>query len=118
MRQRAMIAMALASGPKLLIADEPTTALDVTIQAQIMELLAGMQRELGMAMIVITHDLGLVATVADTVLVMYAAAAPRGRTSAPSSAAPTIPTRVACSSRSPVRPSRDAWCRSSDSRRA
>jgi len=72
MRQRAMIAMALALRPKLLIADEPTTALDATVQAQLMELLGGMQRELGMAMIVITHDLGLVATVADTVLVMYA----------------------------------------------
>ncbi|MGD1033626.1 MAG: ABC transporter ATP-binding protein [Candidatus Dormibacteria bacterium] len=72
MRQRAMIAMALALRPKLLIADEPTTALDATVQAQLMELLGGMQRELGMAMIVITHDLGLVATVADRVLVMYA----------------------------------------------
>ena len=72
MRQRAMIAMALALRPKLLIADEPTTALDATVQAQLMELLGGMQRELGMAMIVITHDLGLVATVADSVLVMYA----------------------------------------------
>jgi len=72
MRQRAMIAMALALRPKLLIADEPTTALDATVQAQLMELLGGMQRELGMAMLVITHDLGLVATVADTVLVMYA----------------------------------------------
>jgi len=72
MRQRAMIAMALALRPKLLIADEPTTALDATVQAQLMELLSGMQRELGMAMIVITHDLGLVATVADSVLVMYA----------------------------------------------
>jgi oligopeptide/dipeptide ABC transporter ATP-binding protein len=72
MRQRAMIAMALAMRPKLLIADEPTTALDATVQAQLMELLQGMQRELGMAMIIITHDLGLVATVADNVLVMYA----------------------------------------------
>jgi oligopeptide/dipeptide ABC transporter ATP-binding protein len=72
MRQRAMIAMALALRPKLLIADEPTTALDATVQAQLMELLGGMQRELGMSMIVITHDLGLVATVADSVLVMYA----------------------------------------------
>jgi peptide/nickel transport system ATP-binding protein len=72
MRQRVMIAMALALRPKLLIADEPTTALDATVQAQLMELLTGMQRELGMAMIIITHDLGLVASAADRVLVMYA----------------------------------------------
>lgn len=72
MRQRVMIAMALACNPRLLIADEPTTALDVTIQAQIMRLLAGLQRETGMAMILITHDIGLVANMADRVLVMYA----------------------------------------------
>lgn len=71
-RQRVMIAMALACGPKLLIADEPTTALDVTIQAQIMELLRQLQRELNMAVILITHDIGLVAQMADRVLVMYA----------------------------------------------
>jgi peptide/nickel transport system ATP-binding protein/oligopeptide transport system ATP-binding protein len=72
MRQRAMIAMALANEPRLLIADEPTTALDVTTQAQILELLARLQRELGMSMILITHDLGVVAEVADRVAVMYA----------------------------------------------
>ncbi len=71
MRQRAMIAMSLAAGPDLLIADEPTTALDVTIQAQIMELLARLQRELGMAVLLITHDLGVVAGVASRVYVMY-----------------------------------------------
>lgn len=72
MRQRAMIAMALSCNPRLLIADEPTTALDVTIQAQIMELLSKLQKETGMSMILITHDIGLVANMADRVLVMYA----------------------------------------------
>ena len=71
MRQRAMIAMALASDPKLLIADEPTTAIDVTIQAQIMELLRRLQSETGMALIIITHDLGVVASMADRMEVMY-----------------------------------------------
>ena len=73
-RQRVMIAMALASQPKLLIADEPTTALDVTVQAQILELLLRLQREFGMAIILITHDLGVVAEFAQRVLVMYAGA--------------------------------------------
>ena len=72
MRQRAMIAMALACEPSLLIADEPTTALDVTIQAQILDLLRGLRDALGMAMILITHDLGIVAEQADEVAVMYA----------------------------------------------
>jgi oligopeptide/dipeptide ABC transporter ATP-binding protein len=72
MRQRVMIAMALSCQPKLLIADEPTTALDVTIQAQILELLRKLQRERNMAIILITHDLGVVAENADTVAVMYA----------------------------------------------
>lgn len=72
MRQRVMIAMAIACAPKLLIADEPTTALDVTIQAQIMKLLHRLQRENGMSVILITHDIGLVANMADRVLVMYA----------------------------------------------
>ncbi|MFJ5989740.1 ABC transporter ATP-binding protein [Lentzea sp. NPDC092896] len=72
MRQRAMIAMSLALDPELLIADEPTTALDVTVQAQIMDLLAEIQREREMGMILITHDLGVVADVADRISVMYA----------------------------------------------
>jgi oligopeptide/dipeptide ABC transporter ATP-binding protein len=72
MQQRAMIAMALAPHPKLLIADEPTTALDVTIQAQIIELLSHLQRQLGMAILLITHNLGIVGDIADQVAVMYA----------------------------------------------
>ncbi|HIQ05923.1 MAG TPA: ABC transporter ATP-binding protein, partial [Anaerolineae bacterium] len=72
MRQRVMIAVALAGSPKLLIADEPTTALDVTIQAQILDLLASLQQELGMAIVLISHNLGVVAGLSDQVAVMYA----------------------------------------------
>jgi oligopeptide/dipeptide ABC transporter ATP-binding protein len=72
MRQRAMIAMALALNPKLLVADEPTTALDVTVQAQIVELMKELQAEFGTAIVAITHDLGVIAEIADEVLVMYA----------------------------------------------
>src|SRR6185369_18043432 len=72
MRQRAMIAMALVCDPKLLIADEPTTALDVTIQAEILELLRGLKDDFDLTMLLITHDLGVVAETADRVAVMYA----------------------------------------------
>jgi peptide/nickel transport system ATP-binding protein len=71
MRQRAMIAMALSCTPALLIADEPTTALDVTIQAQILDLMRGLQKRLGMAVMFITHNLGVIAQIADTVAIMY-----------------------------------------------
>ena len=100
MRQRVMIAMALACNPKLLIADEPTTALDVTIQAQILDLMRDLKRRLGSAIMLITHDLGVVAEMAERVVVMYAGRKVEeadGR--ARSSPTRSIPTRAACSAR-------------------
>ena len=99
MRQRVMIAMALINDPDLLIADEPTTALDVTTQAQILELMKRLQQEFDSAIIMITHDLGVVAEVADDVLVMYAGERRREGPVARSSTRRTIPTRGACSGR-------------------
>jgi oligopeptide/dipeptide ABC transporter ATP-binding protein len=91
MRQRVVIAMALACGPKLLIADEPTTALDVTIQAQILDLMRNLQAEFGMAILFITHDLGVVAEMADRVVVMYAGRAVEQATVRSMFAAPRMP---------------------------
>src|SRR5213079_3139722 len=91
MRQRAMIAMALINDPKLLIADEPTTALDVTVQAQILELLARLQRELDTAIVIITHDLGVVAEVTEEICVMYSGRIVERGTTAQIFAAPEHP---------------------------
>jgi peptide/nickel transport system ATP-binding protein len=91
LRQRVMIAMALMCGPELLIADEPSTALDVTIQAQILRLLADLQRDLGIAMVLITHDLGVVARIAHRVAVMYAGEFVEEGTAAQVFAAPRHP---------------------------
>ncbi|MBL8669921.1 MAG: ABC transporter ATP-binding protein [Alphaproteobacteria bacterium] len=91
LRQRVMIAMALMCGPALIVADEPTTALDVTIQAQILHLLKSLQRELKMGMVLITHDLGIVARVADRVAVMYAGEVVESGTTASLFAAPLHP---------------------------
>ncbi len=97
MRQRAMIALALACKPKLLLADEPTTALDATVQIQILLLLRELQREFGMGMIFVTHDIGVAVEISDRVAVMYAAPSSRRARSATSSATRAIPTQGACS---------------------
>ena len=94
MRQRVMIAMALINDPALLIADEPTTALDVTTQAQILELMRKLQEEHGTAIIMITHDLGVVAEIADDVVVMYAAPRRRGGTGRRASSAAAAPVHL------------------------
>ena len=91
LRQRVMISMALMCDPELLIADEPTTALDVTVQAQILRLLQTLQRELGLALLLITHDLGIVARMADRVSVMYAGEVVESATADALFAAPTHP---------------------------
>jgi ABC-type nitrate/sulfonate/bicarbonate transport system ATPase subunit len=98
MRQRVMLAMALACEPRVLIADEPTTALDVTIQAQVLDLLAALQRRLGMAVLLVTHDLGVVAERAD-IAIMYAGRIVRAARRPPCSRRRCIPTRAACSPR-------------------
>ena len=112
MRQRAMIAMSIANDPDVIIADEPTTALDVTIQAQVLEVLKKAQRETGAALIMITHDLGVVAGIADRVTVMYAVAVPSSRAaSTTSSTGRGCRTPSACSApfRGSMRPTRRRW---------
>ena len=125
MNQRVMIAMAIACNPQLLIADEPTTALDVTIQAQILDLLLSLQRERGMALVLITHNMGVVAETAQRVVVMYAGQVMEERADrATCSPRRSIPTRRRCSRRcrsarstgSGWRRSR-AWCRASTTAR-
>ena len=106
MRQRVLIAMAIAFGPKILIADEPTTALDVTVQAQILELLEELKTELGMGMVLISHDLGLVATHADRVAVMYAGRVVETSPCRGGSGGRGTPTRVRSTAASP------GWTRS------
>ena len=102
MRQRVMIAMAIANDPEVLIADEPTTALDVTVQAQILEVIQRIQRELNTAVVFITHDLGVVARIADRVQVMYAGrAVERGDGASTLRRGRRTRTRRACSTRCP-----------------
>ena len=98
LRQRVMIAMALARSPRLVVADEPTTALDVTVQARVLDLLAGAARERGVALLLVTHDLGVAARICDRIAVAYAGRIVEvGRTAADPRPAPSIPTPSACS---------------------
>ncbi len=103
LRQRVMIAMAIVCSPKLLIADEPTTALDVTIQAQIMELLQSLQKDLGLAILLITHDMGMVAEMCRNIAVMYAGRIVEQGPPAPSFPAPRHPYTYGLLSSSPRR---------------
>jgi ABC-type dipeptide/oligopeptide/nickel transport system ATPase component len=103
MRQRAMIAMALACDPAVVIGDEPTTALDVMVQAQILELLERLRRELGLSLILITHDLSVIAETCDRVLIMYAGKVAEEGTGRPSSSGRRATrTPRSCSARSPT----------------
>ncbi len=103
MRQRAMIAMGIANNPRLLIADEPTTALDVTIQAQVLELLAGLKRDRGMGLVFVTHSLPVVAEIADRVVVMYAGEIVETGTAAEIFARPLHPYTAALLRSAPLR---------------
>ena len=106
MRQRAMIAMGLINNPDVLIADEPTTALDVTVQAQILELIDRVKKEYDIGVILITHDLGVIAEVAQTVMVMYAGRSSRrsARTAEPSAATSPAPSTSSVPTASRCRP--------------
>ena len=111
MNQRVMIAMAIACNPRLLIADEPTTALDVTIQKQILDLLVDLQRQRGMGLVLITHDMGVVAETAHRVQVMYAGQMVEEQPTEALFAAPAIPTRPRCWMRCPSAPWGAPACR-------
>ena len=117
MLQRALIAIALASSPRLLLADEPTTSLDVIIQDQILSLLLELQRDTGMSMILVSHDLAVITEVCDRIIVMYAGqVVEEGDDRRPSSPSPGTPTPRRCSTRC-RRPGTAASCAASPARR-